>query len=124
MTFRRGRRLLVAIATVLFVGGFAMRADAGQVTLYLVDVDVHEGVQAWMPESIVVKKGDTVTLILENHLLEEHGYEIEAVGVKEVIGAHQTKKVSFKADKAGIFPIKCQLHKANLHYGGQLVVLE
>lgn len=61
---------------------------------------------------------------LPSLLLEKHGYEIEAFGVKEVVGNHETKTVSFKATKAGIFPIKCQLHKAENHYAGQLVVLE
>ena len=59
-----------------------------------------------------------------NNLREEHGYEIEAFGVKEVVGANKSKTVSFKATKAGIFPIKCQLHKPENHYAGQLVVLE
>ena len=34
----------------------------------------------------------------------------------------QPKTVEFTADRAGIFPIICQLHPA--HVGGQLVVLE
>lgn len=124
MTPRKGLVLFVAIAAVLFLGSFTPPIEAGQVTLHIVDVDAHEGVQIWVPSSITAKKGDTVTLILVNHLLEEHGYEIEAFGVKEVVGNHQTKTVSFKATKAGVFPIKCQLHKAENHYAGQLVVLE
>lgn len=124
MASRKGFVLFVAIAAVLFLGSFTPPIEAGQVTLHVVDVDAHEGVQIWVPSSIFAKKGDTVTLTLTNHLLEEHGYEIEAFGVKEVVGNHQTKTVSFKATKAGIFPIKCQLHKAENHYAGQLVVLE
>jgi plastocyanin len=42
--------------------------------------------------------------------------------VKEVVPGNGTKDISFKADKAGIYPIKCQLHPA--HVVGQLVVLE
>jgi nitrosocyanin len=124
MTPRKGLALFVAMAALLFLGSFAPPIEAGQVTLHIVDVDAHEGVQIWVPSSIFTKKGDTVTLTLTNHLLEKHGYEIEAFGVKEVVGNHETKTVSFKATKAGIFPIKCQLHKAENHYAGQLVVLE
>ncbi len=124
MSSRKGLVLFVAIAAVLFLGSFTPPIEAGQVSLHVVDVDAHEGVQIWVPSSIFAKKGDTVTLILANNLREEHGYEIEAFGVKEVIGNHQTKTVSFKATKAGVFPIKCQLHKAENHYAGQLVVLE
>ena len=123
MMLRKGLMLFVAIAAVFFLGSFAPPIEAGQVTLHLVDVDA-QGVQIWTPTTIVAKKGDTVTLMLNNSLREEHGYEIEGVGVKEVVGANQTKTVSFKATKAGIFPIKCQLHKATLHMAGQLVVLE
>jgi plastocyanin len=42
--------------------------------------------------------------------------------VKEVVAGDKTASVSFVADKAGVFPIKCQLHPA--HVVGQLVVLE
>lgn len=124
MLLRKGLALCIAIAAVVFLGSVVPPVEAGQVTLHVVDVDAHEGIQVWVPSSITAKKGDTVTLILTNHLMEEHGYEIEAFGVKEVIGNHQTKTVSFKATKAGIFPIKCQLHKAENHYAGQLVVME
>jgi hypothetical protein len=42
--------------------------------------------------------------------------------VKEVVPGEKTSNVKFVADKAGIFPIKCQLHPA--HVVGQFVVLE
>jgi nitrosocyanin len=123
MRLKKGLALCMAITAVLFLGSFASRTEAGQVTLHIVDLDA-QGIQVWTPTSIFAKKGDMVTLMLTNNLREEHGYEIEAVGVKEVVGANQTKTVSFKVTKAGIFPIKCQLHKATLHMAGQLVVLE
>jgi hypothetical protein len=54
--------------------------------------------------------------------VREHGFEIAAFGVKEVVPGEKTANVKFVADKAGIFPIKCQLHPA--HVVGQFVVLE
>jgi len=42
--------------------------------------------------------------------------------VKEVVAGDKTATVTFTADKAGVFPIKCQLHPA--HVVGQLTVLE
>jgi len=39
-----------------------------------------------------------------------------------VVPGEKTANVKFVADKAGIFPIKCQLHPA--HVTGQLIVLE
>ena len=124
MTLRKGLALCIAIAAMLFLGSFAPSTEAGQVTLHVVNVVLYEDIQIWSPTSIFAKKGDTVTLILENRLLEDHGYEIAGLGVKEVIGGHQTKTVTFKATEAGIFPIWCQLHRPKLHMTGQLVVLE
>ena len=68
------------------------------------------------------KKGDTVMLQLVNRHADEHGFEIAAFGVKEVVPGEKTANVKFTAHKAGIFPIKCQLHPA--HVVGQFVVLE
>jgi nitrosocyanin len=47
---------------------------------------------------------------------------IEAFGIQEVVNEGQPVTIEFKADKAGIFAIKCHLHPA--HVGTQLVVLE
>ena len=55
-------------------------------------------------------------------VLKIHGYEIVDFGIKEVVPGNQSKDVSFKVDKAGIFAIKCQLHPA--HVVGQLLVLD
>jgi nitrosocyanin len=96
-------------------------AQAGEIKMTIVNVETGQGVKIWTPESITAKKGDTVTLTLINKLDGEHGFEIDAVKVKEVIGPQKTATVTFKADKAGIFPIKCQLHPP--HVAGQLVVL-
>ena len=71
---------------------------------------------------VVAKKGDSVMLKLSNRHADEHGYEIAAFGIKEVVEGSKTKDVKFMADKAGVFPIKCHLHPA--HVVGQLVVLE
>jgi len=59
---------------------------------------------------------------LVNKHADEHGYEIAAFGVKEVVPGDKTATVSFTADRAGVFSIKCHLHPA--HVVGQLVVLE
>lgn len=113
-----------AIFTIL-LGGVSLFAStdsrAGEVKMTIVNIETGQGVKIWTPESITAKKGDTVTLTLVNKLDAEHGYEIDAVKVKEVVGPQKTTTVTFKADKAGIFPIKCQLHPP--HVAGQLVVL-
>jgi nitrosocyanin len=104
------------------VAGPILPAAAGEIALTVVNIETPQGVKIWEPPSVMARKGDTVTLKLINRHADEHGYEIKEFGVKEVVEGNKTKDVSFKVDKAGIFPIKCQLHPA--HVVGQLVVLE
>jgi nitrosocyanin len=120
MTRRRARRW-VLVGTVLGLVATG-RADAGEISLTVVNIESPQGVKVWVPASVVAKKGDTVTLRLLNKHADEHGYEIAAFGVKEVVEGDKAKTVTFTADRAGIFPIKCHLHPA--HVSGQLVVLE
>ena len=116
-------RFVSGLITVLvFAGGVTLSARAAELSLTVVNVVSPQDVKIWEPTSIVAKKGDTVTLRLVNKHTDEHGYEIAAFGVKEVVSGEKTVTVSFTADKAGIFPIKCHLHPA--HVVGQLVVLE
>jgi nitrosocyanin len=95
---------------------------AGEIVLTIVNIETPQGVKVWEPPSVVAKRGDTVTLKLINRHAEEHGYEIAAFGIKEVVDGNKTKDVTFKADRSGIFPIKCHLHPA--HVVGQFIVLE
>jgi nitrosocyanin len=104
------------------LGFLALPAWAGEITLTVVNIETPQGVKIWEPTSVVARKGDTVSLKLINRHADEHGYEIAAFGVKEVVDGNKSKDVTFKADRAGIFPIKCHLHPA--HVVGQLVVLE
>jgi nitrosocyanin len=113
-------RVLV-IALVIVVLGLAA-AQAGEISLRIVNVVTPQDVKIWEPTSFAAKKGDTVILQLVNRHADEHGFEIAAFGVKEVVAGEKTSNVKFTADKAGIFPIKCQLHPA--HVVGQFVVLE
>jgi nitrosocyanin len=117
--------LIKAFVVSCLIAGLSLVAStasqAGEIKLTIVNVETGQGVKIWTPESIVAKRGDTVTLTLVNKLDAEHGFEIDAVKVKEVVGPQKTSTVTFKADKAGIFPIKCQLHPP--HVAGQLVVL-
>ncbi len=92
------------------------------VSLTVVNIVTAQDVKIWIPESIFAKKGDVVQLRLVNKLDQEHGYKIAAFGVEKIVAAESAETVTFKADKAGIFPISCQLHPP--HVAGQLVVLE
>ena len=111
----------MALGAVL-LGGVVTATYGAEITLTIVNVVSPQDVKIWEPTSITAKKGDRVTLRLINKHADEHGYEIAAFNVKEVVAGEKTATVKFIADKAGIFPIKCQLHPA--HVVGQLLVLE
>jgi nitrosocyanin len=112
-----------ALATALVLAGLGLAAaQAGEINLRIVNIVTPQDVKIWEPTSIIAKKGDTVVLQLVNRHADEHGFEIAAFNIKEVVPGEKTSNVKFTADKAGIFPIKCHLHPA--HVSGQLVVLE
>lgn len=122
MTVRHRRRLATWFAACALVVGLALSAGAGEVELTVVNIETPQGVKIWEPPSVVAKKGDSVKLKLINRHADEHGYEIPALGIKEVVDGNKTKEIRFTASKAGIFPIKCHLHPA--HVVGQFVVLD
>jgi nitrosocyanin len=122
MTMSKVRVFTVALTTAFLLAGITQIGQAGEVKLTVVNVQSPQGVKIWTPESVFAKKGDTVTLRLINKLDKEHGYRIKDFGVSEVILANKAKTITFKADKAGVFPIRCHLHPP--HVSGQLVVLE
>jgi nitrosocyanin len=103
----------------------SLSAFAGTQTIKETAVEIN-GVKFWFPSNITVKKGDIVKIHLVSKVPGDaskatHGFAIDAYKVQEVVDA-SGKDVEFKADKAGIFPIRCQLHPG--HVGGQLIVLE
>lgn len=110
------------VVAMLLGGAVTLVAQAEEITLRIVNVVTPQDVKIWEPTSIAAKKGDTVALQLVNRHADEHGFEIAAFGVKEVVAGEKTSSVKFTASKAGIFPIKCHLHPA--HVTGQLIVLE
>ena len=76
------------------------------------------------PEALVVKKGTTVKITVENKSPISEGFSIDEYGVKEVLKAGETKTITVKADKSGAFTIWCQLHPKNIHLPGALNVVE
>lgn len=96
------------------------------------DIDVVEmsKTKFWMPSVFVVEEGDTVVFHpvskLEGpnnvHGFKIEGYEVEVIADGKGLVSKTEKEVRFKANKPGIFKIKCHLHPA--HRGGQFVVLK
>lgn len=74
-----------------------------------------------------VKKGDEVTIILTNHDKVEdltHGFAIENHDVCFIVNPGETKSVTFKADKAGIFWCYCPhfCHALHLEMRSRMIV--
>ena len=81
---------------------------------------VGEGANIWLPSTIIVSKGDEVKLKLRNVALVEHGFSIDALGIKEVIKPGETKEITLKPTSEGVLRYYCQLHPG--HVGGQLMI--
>ena len=76
------------------------------------------------PETLVVEKGDSVKITINNKSPISEGFSIDEYGIKEVIKAGESKTITFKADKVGAFTIWCQLHPKNIHLPGTLNVVD
>ena len=121
------RQLLVGLALgfgiVAAVGTPLARAAEPTMSFTIVNIE-YEGSKIWTPSTIVVKKGTLVKVKLLNNVPSDpnqHGFAIPAYKIEEIVTRGEPKTFEFKADKAGVFPIICQLHPA--HVGGELVVL-
>lgn len=111
---------VLALGAALISAGAAL-ADEVQFTVVNIE---YEGSKIWVPSTLVVHKGDKVKVKLINNVKSDpnqHGFAIAAFNVAAVVTRGEPKEIEFTADKAGVFPITCQLHPA--HVGGQLVVL-
>lgn len=83
----------------------------------------YKGTKVWVPSVLIVPKGAKVELKLINDAPSGvHGFSVPDFNVKVEVAPGKPQEASFVADKAGLFPINCQLHPA--HIGGQLLVLE
>lgn len=79
------------------------------------------------PDQFVLKKGDEVTVILTNHDKVEdlhHGFAIEGHDICMVVGPQETKSVSFKVERPGVFWYYCThfCHALHLEMRGRMIV--
>lgn len=107
-----------ALLLLSFVFSLSAFAEKRSITL----VNYETTVKQWLPGTIVAKKGDDVELTLINDVPSGvHGFYIPDFNVRVEVQKGKKEVVTFKADKDGIFAMKCHLHPA--HVGGQLLVL-
>lgn len=107
--------------TILALMAFSLSALAEKRSITLVNYET-DGVKQWLPGTIIVKKGDDVEITLINNVPSGvHGFFIPDFNVRKDVKKGVKEVVTFKAEKDGLFPMKCHLHPA--HVGGQLLVL-
>ena len=112
------------LGSLLILAAFARSGLAGEVSFTVANIE-YEGTKAFVPSTLVVNKGDVVKVKVLNNVKSDpnqHGFALADFKVEKVVTRGEPQEVTFTADKAGVFPIKCHLHPA--HLGGQLVVLD
>jgi plastocyanin len=100
----------------------AMESKAGSKEFTLVSEMVGK-TKFWLPSTINVEQGDHVKLNLRNEVPgnpNQHGFQLSAFNITELVTRGEPKTVEFTADKVGIFPYVCHVHPP--HVGGQVVV--
>jgi plastocyanin len=75
----------------------------------------------WDPGTIVVNQGDRVTLEIIGINGNEHPFTIEGYWLTGTVRRGQITRLTFTADKAGIFKIICRTHAPSMQ--ADLVVL-
>lgn len=110
-------KILIGLLCLCF--SLSALAETRSITLVNYETD---GVKQWLPGTIIAKKGDDVEITLINNTPSGiHGFFIPDFGVKKEVKKGVKEVVKFKADKDGLFQMKCHMHPA--HVGGQLLVL-
>lgn len=75
----------------------------------------------WLPAQIIVNQGDEVTLEFVGINGAAHATTIEAFGQSFTLKRGEANRVTFVADKVGIFGIVCSTHKPSM--SGELIVM-
>ncbi len=76
----------------------------------------------YTPGTVIVNEGDTVTLEIAGINGKEHPFHLEGYDVSGNVKRGEVTRVTFKADKAGIFKLVCEIHRPTME--ADIVVLK
>ena len=104
------------------IGDAGITREGNKVTIRVVGV-----APVFTPREFPVKLGDEVTIILTNHDIVEdltHGFAIPKYNINFIVNPQETKSVTFKADKPGVFWCFCThfCHALHLEMRARLMV--
>jgi cytochrome c oxidase subunit 2 len=103
------------------------KPETGTRTIYITAIaDMGgDGYDKFYPQTVVVLKGDTVKIVLNNTDEMDHGFAIDAYGISQIAKAGQAIAIDFVADKTGVFTFYCTVPCGPGHseMTGQLIVL-
>ena len=68
----------------------------------------------WMPNQIIVNQGDEVTIDFVGINGATHAAVLKGYDKQFVVKRGQTTRVSFTADRTGVFPIDCANHRPSM----------
>jgi cytochrome c oxidase subunit 2 len=129
---------IIALVLLILIGGslFFMQSRTTS-TITTIDITQTGGITKtisvdggdfyFKPNQIIVKKGDSVTIIFTNiDSDDDHDFILEGYNLKtEVIKPHQTGKIQLTADKAGTFQFLCNVEgHSERGMRGSLIVKE
>ncbi len=76
----------------------------------------------YTPGTVIVNEGDTVTLEIAGINGKEHPFQLEGYDVSGNVKRGEITRVTFNADKAGIFRLVCAIHRPTMV--AEIVVLK
>jgi nitrosocyanin len=112
--------LVVVAAALAAPPAFAQQARAFTVVTVLSGQGDNVA-NVWLPSTLIVRRGERVTLTLRNVSPADHGFAIDEARIQEVVQPGQNKTVTFSHRTEGILRYYCHVHPA--HIGGQVLVV-
>jgi len=103
------------------VAVLALVGCVGQPAHRTIAATIVDGKPGFRPDTVNVRKGDHVDLLVRNTTDKTHGFDIEGYGITRLIDpTAPPMHVKFVASQGGTFRIFCQLHPK--HQTATLVV--